>query len=70
MGLHSGVAKSDLEHNPTAGRAFFTGMPMELAKAVGDAGDGGMILVRATVARFASACRLALPSFTSSSSYR
>ncbi|KAG1664272.1 hypothetical protein FOA52_009774 [Chlamydomonas sp. UWO 241] len=45
VGMHSGVAKTDVERNTTAGRMFFTGMPLALAKAVGDAGAGGMVLL-------------------------
>ncbi|KAG1660556.1 hypothetical protein FOA52_002000 [Chlamydomonas sp. UWO 241] len=45
VGMHSGVSKTDVERNSTAGRMFFTGVPLALAKAVGDAGAGGMILM-------------------------
>ncbi|KAG1668893.1 hypothetical protein FOA52_016062 [Chlamydomonas sp. UWO 241] len=45
VGMHSGVSKTDVERNATAGRMFFTGTPLALAKAVGDAGAGGMILM-------------------------
>ncbi|KAG1658835.1 hypothetical protein FOA52_008260 [Chlamydomonas sp. UWO 241] len=45
VGMHSGVSKTDVERNTTAGRMFFTGMPLTLAKAVGDAGAGGMVLM-------------------------
>ncbi|KAG1657236.1 hypothetical protein FOA52_000439 [Chlamydomonas sp. UWO 241] len=45
VGMHSGVSKTDIERNSTAGRMFFTGLPLVLAKAVGDAGAGGMILL-------------------------
>ncbi|KAG1660559.1 hypothetical protein FOA52_002003 [Chlamydomonas sp. UWO 241] len=45
VGMHSGVSKTDVERNSTAGRMFFTGMPLALAKAVGDAGAGGMVLM-------------------------
>ncbi|KAG1668672.1 hypothetical protein FOA52_001280 [Chlamydomonas sp. UWO 241] len=45
VGMHSGVSKMDVERNSTAGRTFFTGMPLALAKAVGDAGAGGMVLM-------------------------
>ena len=45
LGLHSGVSKSDIDRNTTAGRDVCTGVPMALAKAVGDAGQGGMVLL-------------------------
>ncbi|KAG1669680.1 hypothetical protein FOA52_002064 [Chlamydomonas sp. UWO 241] len=45
VGMHSGVTKTDLEHNSTAGRMCFSGMPLALAKAVGDAGAGGSVLM-------------------------
>ncbi|KAG1676528.1 hypothetical protein FOA52_000071 [Chlamydomonas sp. UWO 241] len=45
VGMHSGAIKTDVEWNSTAGRRFFTGAPLALAKAVGDAGAGGMVLL-------------------------
>ncbi|KAG1676531.1 hypothetical protein FOA52_000074 [Chlamydomonas sp. UWO 241] len=45
VGMHSGASKTDVERNSTAGRHFFTGAPLALAKAVGDAGAGGMVLL-------------------------
>ncbi|KAG1651095.1 hypothetical protein FOA52_009209, partial [Chlamydomonas sp. UWO 241] len=45
VGMHSGVSKTDVERNATAGRMFFIGTPLALGKAVGDAGAGGMILM-------------------------
>ena len=45
IGLHSGVTRSDIERNQTSGRAVCTGVPLALAKAIGDAGQGGMVLL-------------------------
>mmetsp|Transcript_28764 Transcript_28764/g.85064 ORF Transcript_28764/g.85064 Transcript_28764/m.85064 type:complete len:1264 (-) Transcript_28764:2219-6010(-) len=45
VGIHSGVTEADLDKCGATGRATFTGLPLELAKAVGDAGAGGMILL-------------------------
>ncbi|KAG1677569.1 hypothetical protein FOA52_014467 [Chlamydomonas sp. UWO 241] len=45
VGMHSGVTKTDTERNSTAGRMSFTGMPLALAKAVGDVGASGMIVM-------------------------
>ncbi|KAG1676448.1 hypothetical protein FOA52_002268 [Chlamydomonas sp. UWO 241] len=45
IGMHSGVEKVDVELNATAGRVFFTGVPLALTKAIGDAGAGGMVLM-------------------------
>ncbi|KAG1658640.1 hypothetical protein FOA52_006402 [Chlamydomonas sp. UWO 241] len=45
IGMHSGVSKTDVERNATAGRMFFIGTPLALAKAVDHAGAGGMILM-------------------------
>ena len=45
LGLHSGVAKTDIERNNTAGRSGCGGEPLALAKGVGDAGQGGMVIL-------------------------
>ncbi|KAG1678413.1 hypothetical protein FOA52_015180 [Chlamydomonas sp. UWO 241] len=45
VGMHSGVPKGTVERNATSGRVFLGGMPLALAKAVGDAGAGGMVLL-------------------------
>ncbi|KAG1669631.1 hypothetical protein FOA52_010791 [Chlamydomonas sp. UWO 241] len=45
IGMHSGVQNSDVERNATSGRVYFGGAPLAIAKAVGDAGAGGMVLM-------------------------
>eukprot|EP00955_Chlamydomonas_euryale_P110179 365985-Chlamydomonas_euryale.AAC.3 len=46
VGLHSGVAPHEMEKGMAAdGRWVYTGIPMALAKAVGDAADGGMVVM-------------------------
>ncbi|KAG1668809.1 hypothetical protein FOA52_004903 [Chlamydomonas sp. UWO 241] len=45
IGMHSGVQDVHVERNVTSGRVYFGGMPLALAKAVGDAGAGGMVLM-------------------------
>ncbi|KAG1659792.1 hypothetical protein FOA52_015893 [Chlamydomonas sp. UWO 241] len=45
IGMHSGVESGDVERNITSGRMVVGGAPLQLAKAVGDAGAGGMVLM-------------------------
>ncbi|KAG1678409.1 hypothetical protein FOA52_015176 [Chlamydomonas sp. UWO 241] len=45
VGMHSGVPRGTEERNATSGRVIFGGMPLALAKAIGDAGAGGMVLL-------------------------
>lgn len=45
-GLHSGISEAgDAVTNKTSGRVQYGGVPLATAKAVGDCGRGGMVLL-------------------------
>ncbi|EFJ41699.1 hypothetical protein VOLCADRAFT_98288 [Volvox carteri f. nagariensis] len=45
MGVHSGVASTQVSYNRVAGRTQYSGAALEAAKAVCDAAQGGMVLL-------------------------
>ncbi|GFR40812.1 hypothetical protein Agub_g1432, partial [Astrephomene gubernaculifera] len=45
MGIHAGVAAGQVSYNKVAGRTQYSGAVLEGAKAVGDAAQGGMVLL-------------------------
>jgi hypothetical protein len=46
LGMHSGIHESsDAVFNKTSGRVMYGGLPLATAKAVGDCGQGGMVLL-------------------------
>lgn len=47
MGMHTGIPlKTDVTFNRTTGHMAYSGMPLKIAKAVGDAAAGGMVSER------------------------
>eukprot|EP00955_Chlamydomonas_euryale_P073490 361758-Chlamydomonas_euryale.AAC.12 len=45
IGMHTGVGDQHVERDETTGRTCFVGPPMDITKAIADAGSGGMVLL-------------------------